>query len=58
MRAQHHATTSVTTSFPLPPDLLDRLRAVARRRDVSMANVMRAAVRLYLATQDDAGDRQ
>ena len=57
MRAHVGPKTS-TTSFQLPTNLLDRLRAVARRRDVSMANAMRAALRLYLATQDDAGDRQ
>lgn len=57
MRVQHGPTASVTTSFQLPPDLLEQVRAIARRRDVSMANAVRAALRLYVATQD-AGERQ
>lgn len=57
MRAQADQTTTVT-SFQLPTNLLERVRAVARRRDCSMAAAVRAGLRLWLATQDDGGERQ
>jgi Arc/MetJ-type ribon-helix-helix transcriptional regulator len=58
MRARDDQPPTVITSFQLPLSLLERVRAVARRRDVSMANAVRAGLRLWLATQDDAGERR
>lgn len=56
MRAQVEPKTAVT-SFQLRTTLLERGRAVARRRDCSMAAAVRAGLRLWLATQDEAGKR-
>ena len=53
-RADDHKTS--VTSFQLPTNLLQRVRAVARRRDCSMAAAVRAGLRLWLATQDE-GER-
>ena len=56
MRARVGPKTTVC--FQLPIDLLERVRSVARRRDSSVSAAMRAGLRLWLATQDDAGERQ
>jgi hypothetical protein len=52
MRARVEPKTTVT-SFQLPTNLLERVRAMARRRDLSMAAAVRAGLRLWLAAQDE-----
>jgi predicted DNA-binding protein len=39
------------TNIHLPEPILKRLKALAKRRDVSIAEIVRAAIEKYLAEQ-------
>jgi predicted transcriptional regulator len=49
MRAQ---LNTEVVAVRLPPDLRDRLEAVARREERSLAGVARRALRVYLADEE------